>query len=72
VEASLARVSQSDLKTGRDVTAGGARGTITEVHQSQVEDGRVDATDCVRPCYPCFAVFILLDRRSIIVIYYFA
>jgi hypothetical protein len=31
VEASLARVSQSGLKTGVGATAGGARGTITEV-----------------------------------------
>jgi hypothetical protein len=31
VEASLARVSQSGLKTGRGVTTGGARGTIAEV-----------------------------------------
>ncbi len=31
VEASLARVSQSDLKTGGGVTTGGARGTIAEV-----------------------------------------
>jgi hypothetical protein len=31
VEASLSRVSQSGLKTGRGTTAGGARGTITEV-----------------------------------------
>jgi hypothetical protein len=31
VEASLAWVSQSSLKTGAGVTAGGARGTITEV-----------------------------------------
>jgi hypothetical protein len=31
VEASLARVSQPDLKTGRGVTTGGARDTITEV-----------------------------------------
>jgi hypothetical protein len=31
VEASLARVSQSDLKTGGGATAGGARGTNTEV-----------------------------------------
>jgi hypothetical protein len=31
VEASLARVSQSGLKTGGGVTTGGARGTITEV-----------------------------------------
>jgi hypothetical protein len=31
VEASLARVSQSGLKTGGGATAGGARGTIVEV-----------------------------------------
>jgi hypothetical protein len=31
VEASLARVFQSDLKTGGGATAGGACGTITEV-----------------------------------------
>jgi hypothetical protein len=31
VEASLARVSQSDLKTGGGAMTGGARGTITEV-----------------------------------------
>jgi hypothetical protein len=31
VEVSLARVSQSGLKTSGGVTMGGARGTITEV-----------------------------------------
>jgi hypothetical protein len=31
VEASLVRVSQSDLKTGGGVTMGGAHGTIAEV-----------------------------------------
>jgi hypothetical protein len=31
VEASLTRVSQSDLKTDGGATAGGARGTIAEV-----------------------------------------
>jgi hypothetical protein len=31
MEASLARVSQSGLKTGGAVMAGGARGTIVEV-----------------------------------------
>jgi hypothetical protein len=31
VEASLSRVSQSDLKTGRAATTGGAHGTITDV-----------------------------------------
>jgi hypothetical protein len=30
VEVSQARVSQSDLKTGGGMTAGGARGTISE------------------------------------------
>jgi hypothetical protein len=31
VEANLARVSQSGLKTGEDATVGGARGTIAKV-----------------------------------------
>jgi hypothetical protein len=31
VKASLARVSQSDLKTGGGALTGGARGTIAEV-----------------------------------------
>jgi hypothetical protein len=31
VEASMARFSQSSLKTGGGTTTGGARGTITEV-----------------------------------------
>jgi hypothetical protein len=31
VKASLAKVSQSDLKTGGGATTGGARGTIAEV-----------------------------------------
>jgi hypothetical protein len=31
VEACLARVSQSDLKTGGGATTGGARGTIAEI-----------------------------------------
>jgi hypothetical protein len=31
VEASLARVSQSGLKTGGGATMGGARGTITKI-----------------------------------------
>jgi hypothetical protein len=50
------------------VTAGGARGTIAEVRRSQVEDELVDVTGCVGSCYPCFAVFILLGPRGIVVI----
>jgi hypothetical protein len=38
------------------------------LRRRQAEDGRVDATDCVRPCYPCFAIFFLLGPRGIVVI----
>jgi hypothetical protein len=38
------------------------------LRRKQVEDGRVDETDCVRAYYPTFAVFNILDSRSIIVI----
>jgi hypothetical protein len=38
------------------------------LHRRQVEAGRVDATGCVRPCYPCFVVFLLLGPRGVVVI----
>jgi hypothetical protein len=57
VEASLARVSQSGLKTGGGATVDGACGTIVEVASGQVKNGRVNATGCVGPYYPNFAVF---------------
>jgi hypothetical protein len=34
----------------------------------QVEDGRIDATSCVGPCYPTFVVFIVLGSKDIVVI----
>jgi hypothetical protein len=37
------------------------------LHWDQVEDGRVDAMDCVRSGYPYFAVFYILDPRDILV-----
>jgi hypothetical protein len=51
-----------------------ARRRVVHVAQSQrlrrrqVEDGRVDATGCVRPCYPTFAIFNVLGPRGIVVI----
>jgi hypothetical protein len=66
VGASLARVSQSSLKTVRDATTGGARGTIMEV--ASEEDRRVDATDYVRLCYPTFTIFNVLGPRGIVII----
>jgi hypothetical protein len=68
VEASLTRVFQSDMKTGGGVTAGVARGTIAEVASEVIEDGRVDATSCVEPCYLTFAIFNVLCPRGIVVI----
>jgi hypothetical protein len=64
VEASLARVFQSGLKTDEGTMAGGARGIITEVASEEAEDGRVDATGDVGLCYPCFVVFFLLCLRG--------
>jgi hypothetical protein len=68
VEASLARVFQSGLKTGGGATAGGARGTITEVASRQFEDERVDAIGCIGPCYPTFTIFNVFGPRGIVVI----
>jgi hypothetical protein len=38
------------------------------LRRRQVEDGWIDATDCVGFCYPTFAVFNVLDPRGIVVI----
>jgi hypothetical protein len=68
VEASRVRVFQFGSKLAE------ARRWVVHVAQSrrlrrsQVEDERVDATGCIRPCYHCFAIFILLDPMGILVI----
>jgi hypothetical protein len=59
VKASLAMVFQSDLKTDRGVTTLSRR-----FCRRQVEDGRVDATGCIGPCYPTFTVFNVLGYRG--------
>jgi hypothetical protein len=38
------------------------------LHWVQVEDGRVDMTGCIGPCYPCFTVFNVLGHRGKVVI----
>jgi hypothetical protein len=68
VEASLARVSQSGLKTSGGATAVVHVAPSWRLRQRQVEDRRVDATGCVRPFYPTFAVFNVLGHRGIVVI----
>jgi hypothetical protein len=67
LEANHARVSESGLKTVGGATAGGTRGTIAEVASDEVEDGRVDATGYVGPCYPYFVVFYVLGPSGIVV-----
>jgi hypothetical protein len=37
------------------------------LRQNQIKNGRVDTTGCVGPCYTYFAVFYLLDPRSIVI-----
>jgi hypothetical protein len=67
LEASRARVSQSDLKTGG--------GTAQMVHVAssrrsrgvEAEDGWVDALGWIELFYPNFVVFIVLDTKCILV-----
>jgi hypothetical protein len=39
-----------------------------KLRRRQVEDGLVDATGCVGPCYPNFVVFNVLGLSDIVVI----
>jgi hypothetical protein len=69
MKASRARVSQSGLKTNGGATAGDVRRVMyvapsQRSREDQVKDGRVDATGCVRLCYPYFTVFIVLYHRA--------
>jgi hypothetical protein len=68
VKASLARISQSALKTGGGAITGGDVASSRRLRWRQVKNRRVDATGCVGPCYPTFAVFHILDPRGIVVI----
>jgi hypothetical protein len=39
------------------------------LRRDQVENGRVNTTDCVRLCYPYFIIFYVLGPRGIVVFY---
>jgi hypothetical protein len=71
MKASRVRISQfaSRLADVRQyvVHVAPSRDSIVEVASSSNRKRQVDATGCVESCYPCFAVFILLVPRSIIV-----
>jgi hypothetical protein len=68
VEASLTRISESGLKIGGGATRVVHVAPSQRLRWKQIEDGRVDAMGCVRPCYPTFAVFNVLGPRGIVVI----
>jgi hypothetical protein len=68
LEASQTRVSQSSLNTD------GGMAQLVHVASSwklcgdEAEDGRVDATGCIRLFYPNFAIFFVLGHKGILVI----
>jgi hypothetical protein len=41
------------------------------LHQIEAEDEWVDATDCIGPLYPNFAVFLVLGHKGVLVFYSF-
>jgi hypothetical protein len=41
---------------------------LRRLRQRQVEDRLVNATGCIGPCYPSFAIFNVLGPRGIVVI----
>jgi hypothetical protein len=51
VEASQARVFMSDIKTSGGMARMVHMASSRRLRQSHVEDGRVDVTGCVGPCY---------------------
>jgi hypothetical protein len=68
VEASQVMLSYSGLKTD-----GGAAWMVhvtllQRLRRYQVENGWVDVTGCVRPCYPYFIIFIVLEHISSLVL----
>jgi hypothetical protein len=64
VEASRAWVSLSGSKTGGGVAWMVHMATSRRLRRDQVEDGRVDVMGHIGPCYPCFAVFIVLGSQG--------
>jgi hypothetical protein len=68
LEASQARVFQSGLKTGGGATWMFHGASSWRSCRDEVEDGGVDAMDCIGLDYPYFVVFSVLDTRSILVI----
>jgi hypothetical protein len=67
LKASCARVFQSDLKIDGGMRRVVHVAPLWRLRQDQVEDGRIDTMSYVRPCYPHFTFFYVLDHRGIVV-----
>jgi hypothetical protein len=60
--------SHSGLKIDGGATRMVHAASSWRLRRGQVKDGRVDAMDCARRCYPYFTVFFKLDHRGNLVI----
>jgi hypothetical protein len=67
MEANWARVSQSDLKTGRGAVQMAHMTSSRRSRVDEAKDGGGDAMGYIRLFYPNFVVFIVLDPRGILV-----
>jgi hypothetical protein len=67
LEASRARVFQSDVKTGEGAAQVVNMAPSQRLCEDQVKDGQVNVTGYVEPCYPYFAVFDVLGPRGILI-----
>jgi hypothetical protein len=65
---SLARVSQSSLKTGGGISQMVHMTSSWRLHEDEVEDRRVDATGCIGLFYPNFAIFVVFGHKGSLVI----
>jgi hypothetical protein len=68
VEANRARIFQSGLKTGGGATWMVHVTSLRRSREDQVENRRIDASDCTKPCYLYFAIFYILDPKGILII----
>jgi hypothetical protein len=68
LEASLARVSQSSLKTSGGVTQMVHVASLWRSCGDEAKDGRVDETGYIRLFYLNFAIFVVLGHNGSLVI----
>jgi hypothetical protein len=70
LEASWARVSQSDLKTGVGTTQMVHVTSSQRSRGDEDENKREDTTSCIRPCYPYFAILTVLGPKSVYLLFF--